>query len=190
MGTRNLTMVRLNGALKVANYGQWDGYPTGQGETVAAFVQAYLRHKTTRAEFADKVAKLTFATDAECEAMNADWEATEAKHAKQAKKGHHVSKYEMDKFAPFNRDTGAGILKLINDGLEITTLKDNSEFLKDTLFCEWAYCVDLDAGTVDVYHGDVTPAATITFAKFTVYSMRALEKKLRAQSVWAATDAA
>ena len=33
MGTRNLTMVISNGKTKVAQYGQWDGYPDGQGMT-------------------------------------------------------------------------------------------------------------------------------------------------------------
>lgn len=31
MGTRNLTAVYLDGQYKVAQYGQWDGYPEGQG---------------------------------------------------------------------------------------------------------------------------------------------------------------
>lgn len=177
MGTRNLTMVKLDGAIKVANYGQWDGYPTGQGVTVAAFVQAYLRHKTTRAEFAEKVAALTFATAAEVDAINADWEATEAAHTAAAAKGNYVPKYEMDKFKPYIRDTGANILTLVNDGVSMP-LKDDSEFLKDGLFCEFAYCVDLDAGAVDVYCGGTTPAVTIPFARFTVFAMRALEKKL------------
>jgi len=30
---------------------------------------------------------------------------------------------------------------------------DNSEFLKDSLFCEWAYIVNLDDESLDVYHG-------------------------------------
>lgn len=33
MGTRNLTAVYLDGQYKVAQYGQWDGYPEGQGIT-------------------------------------------------------------------------------------------------------------------------------------------------------------
>ena len=31
MGTRNLTIVHSNGEYKVAQYGQWDGYPEGLG---------------------------------------------------------------------------------------------------------------------------------------------------------------
>lgn len=37
MGTRNLTMVQFNNEIKVAQYGQWDGEPDGQGATVLEF---------------------------------------------------------------------------------------------------------------------------------------------------------
>lgn len=40
MGTRNLTMViDQNGNKKVAQYGQWDGYPSGVGKNVLEFVK-------------------------------------------------------------------------------------------------------------------------------------------------------
>ena len=38
MGTRNLVCVVKGGEYKVAQYGQWDGYPTGQGETIVEFL--------------------------------------------------------------------------------------------------------------------------------------------------------
>lgn len=40
MGTRNLTMViDRKGEIKVAQYGQWDGYPSGQGATILEFAK-------------------------------------------------------------------------------------------------------------------------------------------------------
>ena len=38
MGTRNLTCVFVNGEYKVAQYCQWDGYPSGQGLTILNFL--------------------------------------------------------------------------------------------------------------------------------------------------------
>ena len=39
MGTRNLTMVISENKTKVAQYGQWDGYPEGQGKTILKFLK-------------------------------------------------------------------------------------------------------------------------------------------------------
>lgn len=38
MGTRNLTVVINNGKPCIAQYGQWDGYPQGQGYTIFDFL--------------------------------------------------------------------------------------------------------------------------------------------------------
>ena len=39
MGTRHLIAVHKDGKYPIAQYGQWDGYPTGQGVRVLAFCQ-------------------------------------------------------------------------------------------------------------------------------------------------------
>lgn len=38
MGTRHLIEVVVDGQIKVAQYGQWDGYPSGQGVDVLKFL--------------------------------------------------------------------------------------------------------------------------------------------------------
>ena len=43
MGTRNLIIVKLKGEVKVSQYCQWDGYPTGQGADLAKFIQNKLK---------------------------------------------------------------------------------------------------------------------------------------------------
>lgn len=181
MGTRNLTMVKVDGKVKVAQYGQWDGYPTGQGVTVAAFVQAYLLHEVTRGEFADQVRKLKFATPKQLQKMNTDWEALEALQ----RKGEYVPKYKLAACEVLSRDTGAKILSMVNDGLDKPLLHNMRSFLKDTLFCEWAYTVDLDKQKVDVYMSTTKPVASIPFQDFTVYAMRDLEESLRNKNVTA-----
>jgi hypothetical protein len=39
MGTRNATIVIKDNKTKVAQYGQWDGYPSGQGVTALNFLR-------------------------------------------------------------------------------------------------------------------------------------------------------
>jgi hypothetical protein len=42
MGTRNLTkVIDKNGELVVAQYGQWDGYPSGQGVNMLSFISEH-----------------------------------------------------------------------------------------------------------------------------------------------------
>jgi hypothetical protein len=38
MGTRNLSMVIYDNKIKVAQYSQWDGYPTGNGSMILEFL--------------------------------------------------------------------------------------------------------------------------------------------------------
>jgi hypothetical protein len=37
--------------------------------------------------------------------------------------------------------------------IEVGVMVDGQEFLKDSLFCEWAYILDIDRGKLEVYRG-------------------------------------
>jgi hypothetical protein len=39
MGTRHLVCAIVNNQFRLAQYGQWDGYPEGQGATVCDFIK-------------------------------------------------------------------------------------------------------------------------------------------------------
>lgn len=145
MGTRNSTIVKSKGITKVAQYGQWDGYPTGVGQTIADFL------KTVNLEdFKKKVDALGVWTNEERNALVAGNEqyliGASSNWAKECP--------ELD------RDTAAGILELINNG-SVTKVLLDEEFKNDTLFCEYWYELDLDAETVTM-NGEV-----FTFAQWT-----------------------
>jgi hypothetical protein len=64
MGTRHIIAVVLNKKFKVAQYGQWDGYLTGQGVEVAKFINKINNTKGLK-EFKRNVKALKWATPLE-----------------------------------------------------------------------------------------------------------------------------
>lgn len=123
MGTRNSTLVKLNGELKVAQYGQWDGYPTGQGATIQDFLK-----EVDLPKFKEEVAKLRELTDEEVKEVEAD-------------------KNWTTNYPYLSRDAGAGILQMIADG-QVKFVVLGPDFREDTLFCEYWYELDLDKETI------------------------------------------
>lgn len=122
MGTRNLTMVVLDNEFKVAQYGQWDGYPEGQGKTVFEFIQDGKADST----FVEKV---------------------------RASKFHEDGMTINDTLPEWSRNTAAEILDIIRERKPGIILHDSKTFAYDSLFCEWAYLLDLDRKVLEVYEG-------------------------------------
>jgi hypothetical protein len=145
MGTRNVTMVIESAETKIAQYGQWDGYPRGQGLTALKF----LRSKGFNLKkFTEKIRGLRWLTDKEVEKVNADPNWTE-------------------NYPYLSRDAGAQILEMVYKK-KVLGLVNNEEFVGDGLMCEWAYVIDLDKKTFEVYKGfNVHPVAKNNrFAKY------------------------
>ena len=69
MGTRHLTAVYCDGEYKIAQYGQWDGYPSGAGTDVLMFAQR-ISDPYNRNEFREKVRKCRWITDEEIAERN------------------------------------------------------------------------------------------------------------------------
>jgi len=146
MGTRNLTMVIENAEPKIAQYGQWDGYPSGQGITILNFLRS-----TDLSKFVEQLKKVKF-IDKEKEK-----EITEFMKSIGSMDGwmnsEQSSLYKRE-YPYLSRDHGGDILELImNSEDEIIWLNDSREFVKDSLFCEWCYVIDLDKKTLEVYEG-------------------------------------
>jgi len=170
MGTRHLTCVVVDKKFKVAQYGQWDGYIEGQGKTIINFIRDDMDLKRFKA--AVRECRWLKAKDVRQTWVNAG--------DKSNNKSSMVSMDIADKHAilypGLNRDTGAQILSLIQDGTFKKTVKvhkgddygwkektftcdpvrglvNEKAFAKDSLFCEWAYVVDLDKETLEIYQG-------------------------------------
>ncbi len=142
MGTRHLTCVWIDGGFKVAQYGQWDGYPDGAGTDILRFLSSVDLGKLAKAARACR-----WATKDE---IAATWREAGAEDG-----ADFVSMAVADRhsgnYPELSRDTGAKILSLIMRGP--LALCDKHTFGADGLFCEWAYVIDLDAMTLEVYEG-------------------------------------
>lgn len=143
MGTRNLTMVYLDGEFKIAQYGQWDGYPEGQGMTCLKF----LREKMDKEKFLNALRNLSWINDEELSDLWRSFGADDDgmiswENADRFKKSH----------PEYSRDTGAEILSLVQNGNAIK-LENSVEFAANGLSCEWAWLIDFDAGTFEAYEG-------------------------------------
>jgi hypothetical protein len=146
MGTRNLTCVYFNGEYKIAQYGQWDGYPSGQGLTALHFLK-----NADIVRFKQSLQNVSWITDGELKQRWLEF-------------GHNIDEGGVlvscqiaslfyRKYPELSRDTAAEILNIVYDTVSPILLSNHILFAKDSLFCEWAYVVDLDKNTFEVYQG-------------------------------------
>jgi hypothetical protein len=146
MGTRGLTMVVSKGKTRVAQYGQWDHYPSGQGRTALEF----LRDADFK-QFAKKLYRCKFIKRKKQKEIDAF--LTEIGCPNGWMTGEQ-SKLYQEKFPYLTRDHGAGILELIYNSTDKEIwLHDQTNFASDSLFCEYAYVIDLDKRTFEIYSG-------------------------------------
>lgn len=146
MGTRNLTMVILKKETKVAQYGQWDGYPSGQGATVVDFIKnnpvTKMIKMLERVKFIDDEKQKEIDEWFKSIGVNDGWMNMEQSAMYQAK------------YPLLTRDNGANVLNLLMESEDdVLWLHDSTDFAADSLFCEWAYVLDLDKRVLEVYTG-------------------------------------
>jgi hypothetical protein len=142
MGTRHLIAVVVDGEYKIAQYGQWDGYPKGQGIVILEFL-----HKHSLNVLATKARQCKYLSE---KTINALWEKYGAVNGSIS-----LDKAEKIKkdYPELSRDTGAKILDLVYSSKKGLNLENSLDFAKDSIFCEWAYVIDLDKRNFEVYKG-------------------------------------
>jgi hypothetical protein len=153
MGTRGAYGFVLNGR-EIATYNHYDSYPEGLGVEVLGFVSETsdkeLRQIAEGIELVDESFKPTK------EQVEACKEWTDL----------GVSNQSVEDWYCLLRKAQGNFLALKN-GLRF--MIDSSTFLLDSLFCEWAYLINLDTGKLEVYEGfNKNPLAAGRYAQFTV----------------------
>nr|OQO26889.1 hypothetical protein B0A51_08342 [Rachicladosporium sp. CCFEE 5018] len=143
MGTRHLICIYHNGRFVLAQYGQWDGYPDGQGVVILAFVKA----PGNVALLASKTPNIEPLIIAEVDDYIKGW-TLENPNAE-------TPMFSQPCPPSLSRNTGAKMLDLIAASTSEAWVPVYLEldFVKDGLFCEWAYVIDLDRETLEVYCG-------------------------------------
>ena len=133
MSTKSLTLVQLNHKIKLAQKCAFDGFPSGQGQTITDFL---INSKINL----DNFNNLT--------------EISEPDYLNLLDS--YKNKLDPDTFLrdypQFNKELGADILELINLG-KINSVILNIDFARNSLFCEYAYLINFDNFTLEVYKG-------------------------------------
>lgn len=181
MGTRNLTIVILGGQAVIAQYCQWDGYPSGQGKTILEF----LRDGFNRDKFVESLKNTKVITPEDYTAYQVEVLGRDP--------GDMIPMDDYKKFCEaypsLGRDLGGNILAFVQDGevgitrwdfaekdkmVAITTvtkatnplpLQVDPDFANDGVWCEWVYTVNLDDNTFSVRNGGGPVIATYFLKK-------------------------
>ena len=140
MGTRNLTVVKnAVGTTKIAQYGQWDGYPSYSGIQALEF----LRDKSNQTLLHAKLDLVQFVGDEEVDTLYKQYESTDWEN-----------KAFLNAYPGLHRDTGVGILEVVANATAPIKSVDNTEFANDTLFCEGIYEVDFSTNKFTTIYAD------------------------------------
>jgi hypothetical protein len=155
MGTRNLTMV-INkvGETKIAQYGQWDGYPSCVGLIVLNFLKdekkknSNLKNKLKKVRFLDEEKDKKF-----IESYN--------KNAPQLSNEPDNRTYKQKKWfeSYISRDIGGDILfKIISSKDKEIVLINGEDSAKEGGWVEWSYVINLKDNIFSIYeHIDKEP---------------------------------
>jgi len=146
MGTRHLIAVCIDGKYPIAQYGQFDGYPEGAGVDILNI----LRTISLADLRAGALAAVPYTEDTLREVYiglgidpDSQWISMED------------SRKVKEAYPQLDRCMSADIIKFVanNGGSAPFPVLIDLEFAQDSLFCEWAYVIDFDTNTFEVYKG-------------------------------------
>lgn len=140
MGTRGSFGVRIDGENKLF-YNHWDSYPTGLGRDLQKQINS-MRLNWGMDEIRRRAKELR--------SVDEDSHPTEIEKRKyQQYADARVSSQSLDEWYVLLRNLQGDLVGTLEAGVGIV----NNGFIKDSLFCEWAYILDLDLEILEVYTG-------------------------------------
>lgn len=159
MGTRSLTMViDQEGVVKVAQYGQWDGYPSGVGSGIVSF----LKDKTLFESFKKNLSKVRFLDE---KGIDRDFVESYDKNTPQRSDEEDRRTPEQQRwfYSFITRDIAEEVLtNIANSNDEQILLMDRRETaMGDSAWVEWSYIINLKDETLSVHSCIDTPAIKV-----------------------------
>ena len=144
MGTRNLTkVIDAEGITRVAQYGQWDGYPEYTGTRILDFIK---EHKMLE-KIEQSLVKARFLTQDELSEISKPF--VDENDMMTFEQG---TEFSLN-YPSLSRDTGCDILKVLVYSGGSIPLADESEFENDDLFCEGVYTIDFSTRKFTTKYG-------------------------------------
>jgi len=133
MGTRNLTVIQLDSEYKVAQYCQWDGYPSDKGIGILEI----LREGDINL-IKENVSKLKSIPEEKLQSIQEQF---------------NNDPDFFESYPHLSWDCGGPeILRMIEEN-KISECFLNLRFAKESIWCEWCYVIDFDKKTFEVYKG-------------------------------------
>lgn len=129
MGTQNLTSVWFEGKYRIAQYGQFDGYPSGQGLTVLHFLRNIV-NEDNRTRFNKRLKNCRFISNDET----------------------IIDEYGYTS-KRYDRRTAADILEIVyrwSEDKEIPLI--DNQYFGWYKYCDWHYLIDLDNDILKVFN--------------------------------------
>lgn len=158
MGTSSLICVWYKGRFVVAQYTQFDGYPEGQGTKILEFLVKKGNIERLKAGLENirviepgELEQIHEKIDQDGLARQLAGDPVPPPYMMIGSRG-----TEFDRLFPsLSHLTGGGILELIARSNPENPLPIDMDlgFGNNALFCEWAYCVDLDTGVFEIFCG-------------------------------------
>lgn len=144
MGTRGICGFKVDGEYKLT-YNHFDSYPESLGKDVVEFVRNVVKQDRL-IELIEKVRAVELVDESDT--------APEELVEKYREFGNdRVGSQDAKEWYCLLRELQgvAGLEAILDKG--VTHMIDSKEFMKHSLFCEYAYIIDLDDGVLEFYKG-------------------------------------
>lgn len=142
MATRGIYGFRKNNYDKL-NYNHFNSFPSGLGVDIVFFIKSHSLEEINK--LCDELIPLPY--DTYFEELSPEQKNMMIEFAKEQHEDFEGKKLSY-MLAPFE-----GNLEAYYDYPQVRLMRDDKEFIKNSLSCEWGYIINLDNNTLEIWQG-------------------------------------